>query len=171
LIADSTYHLGVAAFGSGDLERAAEAFEETLARGRELGDALYIAAALCMLGTVALLREELALAADLLNESLAIYGELADRRSTAECLCALGGYAAACNRPEEAARLWGAADQLRGAMPLEYAEPAIEARFGPALIESLGSERFVQLRAEGKRLGHERVLAESRAVVVSQSAE
>jgi predicted ATPase/class 3 adenylate cyclase len=171
LIADSTYHLGVAAFGSGDLERAEQAFEESLSLARELGDALYRGAALYMLGTVALLRDDLSLALDRLHESLAIYTEVEDRRSTAECVCALGGLAAASGRPEEAARLWGAADTLRGDLPLEYAEPTIEARFGPSLIDSLGSERFALLREEGARIGHERVLAESRAVVVSHAAE
>ena len=171
LIADSMYHLGVAAFESQDLNRAEDAFETSLSLARELGDALYTGAALCMLGTIALLRDDLSLASDHLRESLGIYTEVEDRRSTAECVCALGGYAAASGEPEEAARLWGAADLLRGDNPLEYGEPAIEARFLPGLIESLGFERYSKLRAEGKRLGHERVLADSRAVVASQSAE
>ena len=153
LVTDSTYRVGVSAFGAGDFERSAEAFEATMALAANLGDALYPAAALCMLGAIDLLRDELDSAQARLNESLAIYTELSDDRSTAECLCALGGYEAATDRPEDAARLWGAADLFRGDNPLEYAEPAIEARFGPALVEALGEQRYADLRAEGRRRG------------------
>jgi len=171
LVLDSTYHLGVAAFGSGDFARASAAFESTLALGRELGDALYTGAALCMMGAVALLRDDLGRASDLLHESLKIYTELADERSTAECLCALGGYEAASGRPEEAARIWGTADALRGQRPLEYAEPEIEARFEPGLREELGDERYVELREEGRRLGRGAGLEAVLSVVTSRNAE
>ena len=149
LVIDSTYHVGIAAFGAGELDRAMSAFEEVLTLARARRDALYTAAALCMLGTVGLLRGELARSLGQLNESLAIYIGLVDDRSTAECLCALGGYAAAVDRPEDAARLWGAADRLRGDSPLEYAEPAIEERFAPTVMRALGAERYAALRAEG----------------------
>ena len=171
LIVDSTYHTGVTAFGAGDLDRAEREFEASLSLARELGDSLYAGGALCMLGTVALLKDDLPLALDRLHASLAIYAELGDRRSTAECLCALGGYAAAVDQPEQAARLWGAADLLRGDSPLEYAEPMIESRFGPALIDALGDERFAELRAEGERIGLEGMLAESSVLVATRSGQ
>jgi predicted ATPase/class 3 adenylate cyclase len=170
-IVDSTYDVGVAAFAAGDLDRSEEAFEAALDHARSLGDALYIAAALCMLATTGLLNGDLSLVERRLNESLAIYVELDDERSCAECLSALGGYAAATGRPEQAARLWGAGDAARGSRPLEYAEPAIEARFTPSLIESLGAERFAALRIEGRRSGHETVLAGLRHVVAPTGAE
>jgi tetratricopeptide (TPR) repeat protein len=171
LIADATYHLGIAAFGADDSERAEAAFEETLALARALGDALYTAASLCMLGTIGLLRNELEKVLARLEESLAIYAVLADDRSTAECVCALGGYAAATGHAEQAARLWGAADRLRGDSPLEYAEPAIEARFRGDLLEKLGEERLAELRAEGRQLGYDGVIAASREVVASRSSK
>jgi tetratricopeptide (TPR) repeat protein len=171
LIADSTYHVGVAAFGAGDLDRSEKAFELTLALARDVGDAMYTAAALCMLGTAALLKDDLALVHDRLSESLAIYAELDDDRSRAECLCALGGYAAATGRAEEAAMLWGAADTARGFRPLEYAEPVIEARFTPVLLASLGPERLAELRAAGRRAAIEKTLADLRDVVVPARAE
>lgn len=171
LIADATYHLGVAAFGADDSERAEAAFEETLALARTLGDALYTAASLCMLGTIGLLRDELEKVLARLEESLAIYAVLADDRSTAECVCALGGYAAATGHAEQAARLWGAADRLRGDSPLEYAEPAIEARFCGDLREKLGEKLLAELRAEGRQLGYDGVIAASREVVASRSSK
>jgi hypothetical protein len=136
-----------------------------------LSDSLYTAASLCMLGTIGLLRDDLENVRSRLEESLATYALLADDRSTAECICALGGYAAATGHAEQAARLWGAADDLRGDSPLEYAEPVIEARFRPDLLEKLGDERFAELRADGRRLGYEGVIAASREVVGSQSSE
>jgi predicted ATPase/class 3 adenylate cyclase len=170
-IADATYHLGVAAFGADDRKRAEAAFEETLALAQALGDSLYTAASLCMLGTIGLLRDDLENVLARLDQSLAIYAVLADDRSTAECVCALGGYEAASGHFEQAARLWGAADRLRGGSPLEYAEPAIEARFLPDLLQKLGEERFAELRAEGRQLGYEGVISPSREVVASRSSE
>ena len=171
LLADSMYHLGIAAFGAGYLEKSENAFEDTLALARAVGDAMYTAAALCMLGTTGLLKDDLSLVPDRLTESLAIYVELDDDRSRAECLCALGGYAASTGHPEEAARLWGAADAARGSRPLEYAEPVIEARFMPVLLESLGVERLEELRAEGLHAAYEQTLADLQDVVASIGAE
>ena len=170
-IVDSTYDVGVAAFAAGDLDRSEEAFKAALEHARALGDALYTAAALCMLGTTGLLKDDLTLVPERLNESLGIYVDLADERSTAECLCALGGYAAATGHPEEAARLWGAGDALRRSRPLEYAEPVIEERFAPVLVESLGVERVEELRAEGRQSGYESVLAGLGNVVAPAGAE
>jgi non-specific serine/threonine protein kinase len=171
LILDSTYHVGLAAFAAGDFVRAEEAFASTLGHARELGDALYTAAALCMLGTSGLLRDDLTLVAERLNESLSIYTELGDDRSRAECLCALGGYAAATGHPEEAALLWGTADRLRGDSPLEYAEPAIEARFAPGVSDILGADRYAAARAEGVGLDREAALGQMRAVVTPRGAD
>ena len=170
LIVDATYHAGVAAFGGGDFERSAKAFGEVLALSRTLGDAMYTAAALCMLGTTGLLSGELELVHARLSESLAIYTELDDDRSRAECLCALGGYAAATGHPEEAARLWGAADSARGSRPLEYAEPLIEERFTPYLVETLGSS-LEELRARGRQEPDDAILADVRNVASSATAE
>ncbi|MET0560250.1 MAG: tetratricopeptide repeat protein [Gaiellaceae bacterium] len=170
-VVDSTYHVGVAAFGAGDLHQSEKAFEATLTLARNVGDAMYTAAALCMLGTTGLLRDDLALVEDQLSQSLAIYVDLDDDRSRAECLCAFGGYAAATGHAEVAARLWGAADSARGSRPLEYAEPVIEARFTPVLLESLGVERLEELRADGRHAPYEKMLADLRDVVASTGAE
>ena len=164
LIADATYHVGVAAFAAGDFDRSENAFEVALALARDVGDALYTAAALCMLGTTELLKDDLERVYERLSESLAIYAEIDDDRSRAECLCALGGYAASVGHPEQAARLWGAADAARGNGPFEYAEPVIEARFTPLLVKSLGVARLEELRAEGRHGPYETTLVEMQLV-------
>ncbi len=171
LIVDATYHAGIAAFGAGDFDRSANAFGEVLALSRTLGDALYTAAALCMLGATGLLSDDLTLVHARLSESLAIYTELDDDRSRAECLCALGGYAAATGHPEEAARLWGAADAARGSRPLEYAEPLIEEHFTPHIVEALGVGVLEELRMQGRQATDDAVLADARKVASSATAE
>ncbi len=160
LIVDSAYNLGEAAFFQGDTARARSALEETLALAGELGERLHAAAATCLLGELALREDDLSRAGELLRESLTMYVELSDDRTCAECLCALGGVAAAEGAPEHAARLWGAADTLRGDAPLWEHEREIVARFGPALAAALASARIDELRAEGGTLGLDVVAGE-----------
>jgi tetratricopeptide (TPR) repeat protein len=172
LVADSTYNLGEAAFLAGDTARAKQAFTESLARARELGERLYVAACTCMLGEVALREGDLARAVSLLEESLAIYVDVADDRTSAECLFALAGVAAAAGEHAEAARLWGAADTLRGDDPLLPSELDIEARYLQALAGKVGDLRPAELRAEGASRGLD-VLAGAegvQALVASEEA-
>ncbi len=149
LIVDSAYNLGEAAFFQGDAHRARSALEEALDLARELGDRLHAAAATCLLGELALREGDLRRAGELLRESLTMYVELADDRTCAECLCALAGVAAAEGAPEQAARLWGAADSLRADAPLREHELEIVGRFGPPLAAELGAARLEELREEG----------------------
>jgi predicted ATPase len=153
LIVDSAYNLGEAAFIQGDTARARSALEEALILAEELGERLHTAGATCLLGELALRDGDLPRAGELLRESLTMYVELADDRTCAECLCALGGVAAAEGAPDQAARLWGAADGLRGNAPLWEHEREIVARFGPSLAAALASARIDELREEGERLG------------------
>ena len=78
---------------------------------------------------------------------------------------------AASGYPENAARLWGAADAARRDRPLEYAEPMIEERFTPVLVASLGTERLEMLRAEGRKLGSEKTLENLRDIVATTGAK
>jgi len=153
LIADSAYNLGDAAFFQGDTARAQTALEEALTLAEELSERPHAAAATCLLGELALRKGDLARAGERLRESLTMYVELADDRTSAECLCALGGVAAAEGAPEHAARLWGAADTLRGDAPLREGELEIVRRFGPRLATALASARIEELKEEGARLG------------------
>ena len=130
LVANSAYNLGVAGFRDGDLPAAGEAFSECLALAREIGDSVHIAGALCCLGEVALEQGELELAEERLRESIAIFETLGNERAQSECLHGLAGVAAAAERPDEAVRLWAAAEEIRHRLgaPLEPAERAIEQR-------------------------------------------
>jgi tetratricopeptide (TPR) repeat protein len=164
LVVDSAYNLGEAAFAAGDHEHAQKALEECLALSRELGDSLHQAAALCVLGEVALLDGVLERAEGLLRESLAIYAGLPDDRASAECLLGLAAVSAGIGRFDEAGRLWGAADALRGDDALLAGELRLVALLEQRLSPGLG-DRLAARREEGRLLDRERVLRDPGAVV------
>jgi len=158
LVLNATLNLGYATFQSGDLERAREALEESLTVAENLGDALHTASALFLLAELDLLGGDPAAAAPRIRQSFAIYTELGSDRDRADCLVVLGGVAAANGAFDEATRLMGAADALRGAAPLDLFELKVLERYGGELEDALG-ERFGRLRDEGARIGAEALVA------------
>lgn len=158
LVTDSTYNLGIAAFENGEVARARQAFEESLALARELGDVIHTAAAGFMLAEVDLLAGDVELAGKRIRESLAVYTALGSDRDRAECLVVLGGVAGARGSFEDAARLFGAAEALRGESPSNRFELPILERFEPEVEAALGEDGFVELKAEGARVGPDIVL-------------
>jgi predicted ATPase/DNA-binding SARP family transcriptional activator len=166
LVANSTYNLGIAAFENGEVDRAQTAFQETHALAQELGDVIHTAAADFMLAELDLIAGEIDSAVERIVHCLAVYTELENTRSRAECLVLLGGVAVARGSFDDAARLFGAADRLRGDSPLNrFEEPVLE-RYGSELEEALGPERLDTLKAEGARRKDETLTAPvvSRAV-------
>jgi predicted ATPase/class 3 adenylate cyclase len=164
LIADSTYNLGVAAFKAGDLARTRQAFEESHALAHALGDVLHAAHSLCMLGELDLIEGDTTQASKRIRESLSIYIDLEHDRDCAECLLALGGVAAANEASEDAARLFGAAEALRGETPLTTSEQAVLEQFQPGLEAALGTARLAELKAEGAVLQLQAVVDVATAV-------
>ena len=164
LVVDSAYNLGEAAFAAGDHDHAQKAIEECLALSRELGDTLHQAAALCVLGEVALLDGAVERAEGLLRESLEIYAGLPDDRASAECLLGLAGVSAGIGRFDEAARLWGAADALRGDDALLTGELRLVALLEQRLSPGLG-DHLAARREEGRLLDRELVLRDPGAAV------
>jgi predicted ATPase/class 3 adenylate cyclase len=151
LIADALYNLGVAASHSGDLDRARDACEESLAIARELGEALHIASAQFMLAELALLEGDAGRAEGAILESFALFSEFENDRARAGCLVILGGVASAHGVPEDAARLFGAAEAIRdGSPPNAFETPVLE-RFLPELRTALGEPRLDDLMRAGAR--------------------
>jgi predicted ATPase len=157
LVTNSTYNLGIAAFENGEIARARNAFEETHALASGLGDILHSAAAEFMLAEIDLHEGDADGAERRILNCLAVYTELENDRSRAECLVVLGGAAAARGSLEDAARLFGAAERLRGDSPLNRFERPVLDRYGQDVEERLGEERGAELRAEGARLGADAV--------------
>lgn len=166
LVSDATYHLGVALFRRGDHDRARQALEESLAIARDLGEASQRAAALFMLAELDLLAGDLTRAERQVRESLQVYSEVENDRDRAECLVVLAGIAIAKGAFDDAARLLGAADALRGGSPLDLYELPVLERYESDLKAALGAEELGRLRREGARtdpsvLGREVVTADS----------
>jgi predicted ATPase/DNA-binding CsgD family transcriptional regulator len=103
---------GGAALVRGDLERAVELWEETLALYREVGDVLGIVACHTNLGLVKLAQGDYERSAALLRESVRLAWELDHKPFFQYSVIGLGGVAASLGWPVRAARLWGAAEGI-----------------------------------------------------------
>ena len=155
LVADSTYNLGISAFENGEIERAREAFEESFALAQKLGDVLHTAAAGFMLAELDLLAGDVEHVEKRIMGSLAVYTEVESNRDRAECLVVLAGLAVARGSFEDAARLFGAAEALRGDSPVNRFERPVIDRFEHDFEAALPEGERMKLRAEGARLGTE----------------
>src|SRR5262249_50148628 len=111
--ANSLSHLGLAYYRRGDLERAVQLLEASLATCRILGERWALANVLHNLGVAVQERGDEVRAADYLVESLKVFQALGDLRGIAECLEALSGAVARRGRPAYAAQLLRTADGLR----------------------------------------------------------
>jgi tetratricopeptide (TPR) repeat protein len=151
----------------GEYGAARALIEESLAMGRETGDQRVIAGASNNLGRVLLGLGEHAAARAVLTESLAahrgLYRETWHRRGFAECLEGWALLAAAGNRPERAARLFGAANSLREGQGVPLL-PADRAEFEPsmaALQAALGQAVFTAAWEAGYALTWEQAVHEA----------
>jgi predicted ATPase/DNA-binding SARP family transcriptional activator/DNA-binding CsgD family transcriptional regulator len=97
----------------GNHEQATVLFEEALALGRELEHEQTVADGLLCLGIAANLQGEPEKAKMLLKDSLAIYLKLEMKAELTENVEGLAEAAGALGEGPRAARLWGAADELR----------------------------------------------------------
>jgi hypothetical protein len=149
------FNLGWVAFLAGELTRSRTALEESLTLARELSDALHTAESLLLLGELDLLAGDAESADAQIRASLTLYTDVGSTLERAACLTALGGVAMLRESTEEAARLFGEAEALRGDAPLEAPERRVVDRFYPRLERALGEERVNALKAEGGRSGSE----------------
>jgi predicted ATPase/DNA-binding CsgD family transcriptional regulator len=103
---------GGVALARGDLERAVELWEETLALYREVDDTLGIVACHTNLGLVRLAQGDYERSNALLRESVRLAWELDHKPFFQYSVIGLGGVAASRGWPVRAARLWGAAEGI-----------------------------------------------------------
>ena len=153
LVVDAVYNSGMAAFQAGDRDRARGAFEESLGLARELHEVPHTAAAHFMLGEIAILEGDASRAREHARESLDLYTELEDDRSRARCVVVLAGAASAAGHHEDAARLVGAAQALRGDELPDAFESAVLDLYASDLEATLGGSHLAELAAEGAALG------------------
>ena len=154
-IAKTLDNLANLAQAQGDGPTAKALHLECLAIARELGDRVKFAIALLNLAAVDCDQGDLVLARERYTESLVLLRELGDKRSTASNLEGLGVVVATLDGPLHAARIWGAAEQLRAEIGSPLA-PAAKARYDPhvaAARAALGDDAaFSHAWQEGRAL-------------------
>ena len=114
-------HLGVAAWGMGDIERAEQLCQQALELQRPSMDSWGVSISLGYLGLIAGERGEYARSAAAHRESLELRWRAGVWEDVAASFADLAALAARVDKPEQAARLFGAADALRE----EAGRPAI----------------------------------------------
>jgi len=146
----------------GDHERGAMLNEEAAGLYRERGNRGHLQYALDNLGWAALMRGNLQQAEALHRESLALSGQLGDKLVAAEALEGLACSASARGEAaERVARLFGAAESLRGTVGYrqETREHALREPYLAAARPQLSEARWDAAWAEGRRLGFEEAIA------------
>ncbi|MBC8136075.1 MAG: tetratricopeptide repeat protein [Fibrella sp.] len=154
-------HLGGIAYFQRDFETARSLIEESLALSQEFGDKQGIADALSNLGIIAHSAGDSDRAKTLQTEGLSLYRELGDKGGTAYSLEAFAAMAMAAEvQSGRAARLWGAAEQLREVIgaPLPPSERADYEQKVSEARATLGVEPFAESWAEGRTLTMEQAI-------------
>src|SRR5580698_301125 len=149
-VAQVEYGMGSLARARGDAEAAVQHFENATEVFRELDAWPEVAKCLAGVGWIALFRGDLGLAQERLAEALRLNQASGQRLGIARGLEALAALAAARQQPQQAARLAGAACQLREALGHPTGskiEEVLEFARGP-----LGAAAAAALFAEGREM-------------------
>jgi non-specific serine/threonine protein kinase len=153
-------HLGHDAFEQGEFAQAAEYHRASLKIRRELGDVDSVAFSLCNLGHAEreLGHDEEAMR--LFLEAIPLTLQTGSRRGVARLLEGLAAGACVAGRLEEAARLWGQADQVRrlANAPDSTLRAILTERHLAAARQALGPERYEAAFQEGSQLPYETIL-------------
>ncbi len=164
--------LGRAVWGQGDPAAAAAILEDALAVYRDLDDPLGAALTLDRLGFVACDRGDRAGAAARFAASLPLWRQLGTQEPLAVWLAGVATLAATCGAPERAARLFGAAEGLRGLLGHAFGLPeraAFDRAAGGTRV-ALGDAGFAAAWAAGQALPLAQALDEASAFLASVAA-
>jgi predicted ATPase/class 3 adenylate cyclase/DNA-binding CsgD family transcriptional regulator len=155
--------LGRVALRSGDLAGARTLLETALALRRERGDPFMIAHSLTVLGDVARREGKLAEANERLIEGLTLFRQVGSRLGVTLCLTAFAIAATAARQPARAARLFGAAEALRGMIggAIVLTDPDEYDRSVRSVRTQLGDDAIARLWASGRSLPLEQAIAEA----------
>ena len=162
----SLHNLGRVALREGRYETAAALFQESLVLWRTGGDKQHIAMALNNLGLATTWLANYPSARTCLLEALEILRKVGDKRQMGDSLEAFSCLAAAEGKAMQAARLFGAAEALRGAInvPLPPADRPIFHHWMDVARTALGDEAFDTAFAQGRMLSPQEALDEAQAV-------
>jgi predicted ATPase/class 3 adenylate cyclase len=153
-------HLGIVVQFEGDYERAIALQRESLALFREVGNDWDTAFVLRNLGKVALHQSDCGRAAVYFAESLILCREMGDRWLSEECLEGFAGVASATGHYERAARLIGAAVELREILGWQPSPPtqADYDKCSALTRAALGNAAFSAAWAEGRAMTLEQAI-------------
>jgi predicted ATPase/DNA-binding XRE family transcriptional regulator len=141
-----------------DWNQAAAYFEESLALSRNLGDQLSIAHALHRLGRVARQQGNYIQALALLHEQFTLFQLVGDKAGMAYALWEAAALEAARNRFDTAARIFGIAEHVRGAINLTLASDQREYEtWREHVRHALGDAAFAAAFAAGALLTLEQI--------------
>jgi non-specific serine/threonine protein kinase len=151
-------YLADVVFDQGDHQRAAALYNVCLSLALDKGHTHNVSAASRGLGMIALAQGDVGRAIPLLEDALARSHELRDKKCTPMCIEALAFAAVAQGRSERAARLFGAAQALRDAVPvtLPPAQRDEHDRGLAAARATLGDQRFTRAWTDGQAMSLDR---------------
>ncbi|MCC2627565.1 MAG: hypothetical protein K0S14_1215 [Thermomicrobiales bacterium] len=161
-------HLGVAAWGQDDVERAARFYQEAEALQRATRDTWGLSISLGYLGLLAGQTGDYGYAAAVHLESLQLRWDAQIWEDVAASLTDLASLAATVERPEQAARLFGAAAVVReetGRWPTpHFPERAVFEQAEHQARTALGMSAYAAAEAAGRALSREQAVSEAAAL-------
>jgi len=162
-IAAVLHLLGDVADAEGDRDRALRLHEESLAIRRRVGDRPGTARSLLALGVHARRRRRYAQAHECFQESLPITQETGNRRDIATCLEGIAGLCVSQKKHEMAARIFGAADQLRETIgaPIPVGHRHRHDREIASIDRALDAGGFERAWAQGRAMDLDEAIAEA----------
>ena len=154
-IRGSLHGLGLAALQQGNYPLAVAHLDEHLVRTvdpRRAGTSMHLAYSLRILAWAICYAGDVPRVRELLREAIEASQELGDQRGIAASLDGLAAVAAAEGDPMDAARIFGAAEGLRGGirMPADQTERLLRRRWLKSVREALGPEAFDKAQVEGR---------------------
>jgi predicted ATPase len=153
-IAIACNNLGNALGRVEDFTKAKEYHKQSLAINEELGDKRGVAKSLLNLGNIAYCQGDYEAAVAHFQESLTLNFKIGNCHSSTISLKALAEVAAVQNQPEQAARLWGAAERVRTEVGFSFppSEMVEYDRLRQAVCETIGDAAFEDKWQQGHRM-------------------
>lgn len=155
--------LGLAAVIRGEIEKGIDFHDQPSSIFRQLADVHGMVWCLTNMGLLKMVTGDLLAATAVLQEDLGLAIQLGEPASIQYALLGLATVASQEGRPECAARLWGAAEAIRGAAgmelnPLARAQTMYDTWVDHARNEA-GAESFAKVWAEGSAMSLEQTLS------------
>jgi predicted ATPase/DNA-binding CsgD family transcriptional regulator len=164
------YHLGIIAYGRGDLRSARSCLEEAGASAQALDDLLIPFWSLPFLALIACKQHDLSHAAGLLHQALLAGWQSGLRRGDETLLGVSAVIAAALGEWASAARLLGAAAVVNYDVPFAFPERTSYMEAEGAARQQLGSENYAEAWASGRMMRADELTEEIERVLILAKA-